>query len=249
MLIVATGCEIPERAKDLPPQIAQPKVVSTTQPEDDAVVPQYQEPQLNSKPSDRNARSRSSVVTTTPAATTGLVADDQKSSEGRPELTAQDGSADKNDQSQVAKADEPRRTSMPNRDQKDKKEKNIGGVRKAVPVDLSAAALFGKWKIDHAKTTVDYFRADFVLFLADGRMRIWRGGGVEDGRWTWNKDEGVKTGGLDGVSFALGSFESKDGEFVITGADDRMVVLVPSRVFVPPQPTPKVGQPPIGASR
>ena len=80
-----------------------------------------------------------------------------------------------------------------------------------------------------------------MLFLADGRMRIWREKGVEDGRWSWNKSDGLKTGGLDGVPFSLGDFELVDGTIVITSNDDKSVVLIPDRIFIAP---PRVLTPP-----
>ncbi|MDA1261709.1 MAG: hypothetical protein O3B75_02300, partial [Planctomycetota bacterium] len=43
---------------------------------------------------------------------------------------------------------QPRRTSMPSRDQKSKKSPPVGGVRKASPVDHTASELFGKWRVD-----------------------------------------------------------------------------------------------------
>lgn len=94
--------------------------------------------------------------------------------------------------------------------------------------------LFGKWKVDQEKSNADFLRADAVLFLADGRMRIWREKGVEDGRWSWNKSDGLKTGGLDGVPFSLGAFEIVDGTVVITSNNDKIVVLIPDRIFIAP---------------
>ena len=133
-----------------------------------------------------------------------------------------------------AVVNQPKRTSMPNRTASNKPVVRGAGVRKAVPVDVAAAGLFGKWKVDQEHSSTQILRAASVLFLPDGRMRVWRDGGVEDGRWSWSAGDGVKTGGLDGVAFALGSFEELNG--VMTLSIDRVpvVVLTPDRMFVAP---------------
>jgi hypothetical protein len=131
-----------------------------------------------------------------------------------------------------------RRTSMPQR-----RGSNAtvvkGGVRKALPVSQAAAPLFGKWTIDPERSSKGFVNADALLFLADGRMRIWRGGAPEDGRWTWDSSEGIKTGGFDGVPFVLGDFDQAAGEIIITRRSDgesQTLILQPDRLFVAPPP-------------
>ncbi|MSR44302.1 MAG: hypothetical protein EXS15_02960 [Phycisphaerales bacterium] len=128
-----------------------------------------------------------------------------------------------------------RRTSMPTRESSTKVQVRGGGVRKAVPVDPGAAALFGKWRITQSSSSTGVIRADSILFLADGQMRIWRDGKVEDGRWNWNASDGVKTGGVDGVAFQLGSFVESDGVMTLVINKEVSVTLTPDRLFVAPR--------------
>ena len=129
--------------------------------------------------------------------------------------------------------DAKHRTSMP--DRVGTSSPRLGGVRKAVPIDPLASDLFGQWKVDRAATSPELMKADRVLFLADGRMRIWRGSAPEDGRWTWTASDGVKTGGLDGIAFSLGEFEREGGTMVISTDPATRVVLTPDRFFVAPK--------------
>jgi len=111
-----------------------------------------------------------------------------------------------------------------------------GSVRKAAPVDQQAAPLFGLWSIDQTQSTQEQCAADRVLFLADGRMRVWHDGAPEDGRWSWSADTGVRTGGIERVAVELGEFELEpDGKTMVLSPDPtRRVVLVPARMFVAP---------------
>ncbi len=210
--------------------------VPTTQPEEDAVVVDFQEPLADSGSSAASSRTRAQ----TPGAEPLVPAEPNSSAANpptgdRPE-TAADESAKASPAATVESPEPPRRTSMPSRDGKGSKPRPTGGVRKAVPVDLAASALFGKWKVERTSSTEGWVRADAILFLGDGRMRIWREGGVEDGRWTWTKGEGIKTGGIDGVPLILGSFDSVEGTLVVTGVDDKHISLKPDRIFVVPAP-------------
>lgn len=127
------------------------------------------------------------------------------------------------------------KTSMPQRAGASAKSARLGGVRKAIPVDQAARDLFGLWTVDTDATHDEQFKADRVIFVADGRMRIWRGGACEDGRWNWTADEGVKTGGIDGVAFTLGEFVPEGETMVISTDPATRVVLRPDRFFVAPK--------------
>lgn len=135
--------------------------------------------------------------------------------------------------------DKPYRTSMPAREKAGAKASRLGGVRKATPVDQQASALFGLWMVDPSGTSVDLVDAQRVLFLADGRMRVWKKTGSEDGRWTWTSDAGVKTGGIEGVAFSLGEFEEQGGNITISLDPENKVVLIPDRMFHAPAPRDK----------
>lgn len=135
--------------------------------------------------------------------------------------------------------DKPYRTSMPAREKAGVKAARLGGVRKATPVDQQASALFGLWMVDPAGTSADLMDAQRVLFLADGRMRVWKKAGSEDGRWTWTSDAGVKTGGIEGVAFSLGEFEEQNGNITISLDPENKVVLIPDRMFHAPAPREK----------
>ena len=139
---------------------------------------------------------------------------------------------------QAKEADQPEvptvhKTSMPGRQRGDGA--RLGGVRKAVPVDRAASVVFGMWKVDKSASSSELLEADRVLFLDDGRMRVWRGSRPEDGRWTWTMDGGVKTGGLNGVAFSLGDFEMEGDLLVLSTDPVTRVVLTPDRVFISPK--------------
>lgn len=226
IFVVLFGCATTVKNTDEPAEKEPAPIVETTiQQEDDSVVALYQEPDSSSTASATNSRTKTKVVSEA----------NQESILNVPptDSTSKDVANEKVPATSAAE-DQPRRTSMPNRDQKKKKPTKVGGVRKAVAVDAAASELFGKWKVDQEKSNADFLRADAVLFLADGRMRIWREKGVEDGRWSWNKSDGLKTGGLDGVPFSLGAFEIVDGTVVITSNNDKIVVLIPDRIFIAP---------------
>jgi len=121
-----------------------------------------------------------------------------------------------------------------------------GGVRKALPVAQAASPLFGKWTVDTERSSKGFVNADSILFLADGRLRVWKGGAPEDGRWTWGPSDGIKTGGIDGVPLTLGPFEQQAGEVIITqsgSGEIQTLVLQPDRLFVAPPPV-STGTPP-----
>ena len=231
--IILIGCKTPAKnTDDLAEAEPAPIVNTTIQKDDDAVVALYNEADSADLAPTTNSRTKAS---------SGSVPNPESVQKDAPiESTGKEPANDK-PADLFTSDDQPRRTSMPTRDQKKGKPTRGGGVRKAVTVDLAASELFGKWKIDQEKSSADFLRADAVLFLADGRMRIWREKGVEDGRWSWNKSDGLKTGGLDGVPFSLGAFELVDGTIVITSNDDKSVVLIPDRIFITP---PRVLTPP-----
>ena len=233
VLIISVGCATPAKnTDDLAEAEPAPIVNTTIQKDDDAVVALYNEADSADLAPTTNSRTKAS---------SGSVPNPESVQKDAPiESTGKEPANDK-PADLFTSDDQPRRTSMPTRDQKKGKPTRGGGVRKAVTVDLAASELFGKWKIDQEKSSADFLRADAVLFLADGRMRIWREKGVEDGRWSWNKNDGLKTGGLDGVPFSLGAFELVDGTIVITSNDDKSVVLIPDRIFIAP---PRVLTPP-----
>ena len=233
VFVLLFGCATTVKNTDEPAEKEPAPIVETTiQQEDDSVVALYQEPDSSSIASATNSRTKTKAVSE---------ANHESLLNAPPtDSTSKDVANEKVPETSAAE-DQPRRTSMPIRDQKKKKPTKVGGVRKAVAVDAAASELFGKWKIDQEKSSADFLRADAVLFLADGRMRIWREKSVEDGRWSWNKSDGLKTGGLDGVPFSLGAFELVDGTIVITSNDDKSVVLIPDRIFIAP---PRVLTPP-----
>ncbi len=228
VFVLLVGCASTAKDTDEPAEKQPAPIVNTTiQHQDDLVVALYQEPNSSGVASATNPRTKAkavsevkqeSLVDAPPTDSTGK----DLTKETAPETSAAE--------------DQPRRTSMPSRDQKKKAPTRVGGVRKAVAVDVAASELFGKWKVDQEKSSADFLRADAVLFLADGRMRIWREKSVEDGRWGWNNGDGIKTGGLDGVPFSLGTFEIVDGTVVITSDNDKIVVLIPDRIFIAPPP-------------
>ncbi len=226
-LVISVGCKTPAKNTDDLAEVEPAPIVNTTiQKDDDAVVALYNEPDSADLAPTTNSRTKAS---------SGGVPKPESVQKNAPiESTGKEPATTEKPADLLTSDDQPRRTSMPTRDQKKKKPTKVGGVRKAVTVDLAASELFGKWKIDQEKSSADFLRADAVLFLADGRMRIWREKGVEDGRWSWNKSDGLKTGGLDGVPFSLGSFEVVNKTVVITSNDDKSVVLIPDRIFIAP---------------
>ena len=233
-LVISVGCKTPAKNTDDLAEVEPAPIVSTTiQKDDDAVVALYNEPDSADLAPTTNSRTK--------ASSGGVPNPESVLKDSPPESTEKEATTTEKPNGLSTSDDQPRRTSMPTRDQKKGKPIRGGGVRKAVTVDLAASELFGKWKIDQEKSSADFFRADAVLFLADGRMRVWREKGVEDGRWSWNKSDGLKTGGLDGVPFSLGAFEIVNGTVVITSTDDKVVVLIPDRIFIAP---PRVLNPP-----
>ncbi len=233
LLVLTYGCATPTpKSDDVDPPMPKAKTVTMIQPEDDAIIPLYKDPETDTGSQPTNSRSKS-VASTTPK---NIPTDEQKSDKSTiKETSGQERPVEKTEVDVVA-TDTPRRTSMPTRDNKEKKQQRVGGIRKAVPVDRAASVLFGKWKVDQVNSSVDTLRGESVLFMADGRMRVWRNGSVDDGRWTWNKAEGVKTGGLDGVPFLLGTFEIVNGAVTFSMDDDKHIVLTPDRIFIAPKP-------------
>ncbi len=212
-------------AIEQPPQPAAPIEQIHTVHDDDAVVPFYTE-------SETPVQRRFLAEPTKPATTDPAASDSASDAKDGAASDVKDGSSD-----QAANAaDAPRKTSMPSRDPSGKKSARVGGVRKAVPVDRAAAALFGKWRVDTAQSTQGFVEADSILFLADGRMRTWKGGVIEDGRWTWTVESGIKTGGIDGVPISLGNFEVVAGTMTISIDEQTRVALTPDRIFVAPAP-------------
>ncbi len=215
LAIVGGGCatKVVDPALEPPQEPVAPIESTLTVHDDDAIVPFYTESDV---PTERRF-----LTEPTNTAKSGPTPTDAK-----------DGSTD-----QVASGDDaPRKTSMPARDPSGRKPARVGGVRKAVPVNRAAAALFGKWRVDLAQSTSGFVEADSILFLADGRMRTWKGGAIEDGRWTWTAESGVKTGGIDGVPISLGNFEVIAGTMSISINEEQRVVLTPDRIFVAPAP-------------
>ena len=227
--LLLVGCATTRENTDEPAEKEPTPIVSTTiQHEDDAVVALYQESNSSGTDTATNSRTKASSGNVPKPETAQIDAPtDSTSKDLAKEIPVDLSTSD----------DQPRRTSMPSRDQKKKIATRVGGVRKAVVVDVAASELFGKWKVDPEKSSAGFLRADAVLFLPDGRMRIWRDKSVEDGRWSWNKSDGLKSGGLDGVPFSLGAFEIVDGTVVITSEDDKRIVLTPDRIFIAPPRT------------
>ncbi len=214
LLVVTAGCAAPtvvdESSGDTKPEPAPDVTTTLTVHDEDAIVPLYSD--VGSSSERRFLPPPAAEPTVTPART-----------ESDSDTTTTD------------RVEPERRTSMPSREATGKKPR-AGGVRKAVPVHHSAAALFGKWRIDTAQSTVGFVDADSILFLGDGRMRVWKSGKIEDGRWTWTEQGGVKTGGIDGVPISLGSFEVVAGSMIVSLDKDQRFVLVPDRIFVAPAP-------------
>ncbi len=182
--------------------------------EDDRVVEEFKSEPGRPDVEDRNARASAS-------------SDD-------PKVVAEEAAAAKLKGENQPEKPSVHKTSMPERERGDGT--RLGGVRKAVPVDRAASPVFGMWKVDKSGTSPDLLEADRVLFLDDGRMRIWRGSRPEDGRWAWTKEGGVKTGGLNGVAFSLGEFEVEGDLLVISTDPATRVVLSPDRLFRSPKP-------------
>lgn len=234
----SVGCQnSPKDTDEIPSPDPAPIVEKTIQHEDDVVVVLYDAP---------DSSVRTPTLNTGERLGQGGVTQNLRTKGGATELgsagqvAATDPSNSNSLKEKVSgvadSKNQPRRTSMPDRDQKGKKKPPVGGVRKASPVDHTASELFGKWKVDQEKSSADFIRADFILFLNDGRMRVWRGGIAEDGRWSWNKVSGIKTGGLEDVPFSLGNFDVIEKNVIITSDEDKSVVLIPDRFFIVPPP-------------
>lgn len=217
-LVVTGGCapKAVDPSLEQPVEAGAPIVTTVTAHDEDAIVPFYTESEV--VPERRFLAAPTRPESTQPT---------EKDAAGAA-TTAADGAVAATDGTTA------RRTSMPSRDPAGKKPARLGGVRKAVPVNRAAAALFGKWRIDTAQSTAGFVEADAILFLADGRMRTWKSGKVEDGRWTWTAESGIKTGGVDGVPISLGSFEVVAGTMTVSMSDEQRLVLNPDRLFVAP---------------
>jgi len=215
----------------------EPLPVGTTQTahEDDVIAPLYRHDDVQTSTGSNARTSLSSAAANkpSPAPTT----EDAAKTEASADRAEQ--SPDTEETTQTSPTTDPeRRTSMPQRRGSNSTVVK-GGVRKALPVSQAAAPLFGKWTIDAERSSKGFVNADALLFLADGRMRIWRGGAPEDGRWTWDSSEGIKTGGFDGVPFLLGDFDQAAGEIIISRRSDgetQTLILQPDRLFVAPPP-------------
>jgi|GEM_PF-847805 len=241
VVFVVAGCAAQENSSDEPSQaVIPPTAIATTESDEDTIAPLFTADAASATSRSGNSRAQASSAATKDAA-------DKTGGETTPETDAahKKDAAPEKDQAVRSEKDavtdptdnqSQQRTSMPNRGQKEKKSSTVGGVRKALPVNRAAAALFGKWKVDQSNSTPGFVRADSILFIADGRMRIWRNAAAEDGRWTWTKSDGVKTGGLDNFPLALGLFEQENGVMTISVDGERKVALTPDRLFVAPPP-------------
>lgn len=220
--------------------VTAPVAVVATQSDDDIVAPLFTD--NDSSVTSRSGNSRTQARSAMTSAEEKKTGGDSTPATGTAQEKDSKPETDQTVRSEKEKvadsADDPshRRTSMPSRGQKEKKGMAVGGVRKALPVNRAAAALFGKWKVDQSVSTPNFVRADSILFIADGRMRIWRNGATEDGRWTWTESEGVKTGGIDNFPLTLGFFEQENGVVAISIDSDRTITLIPDRIFVAPPP-------------
>ncbi len=231
VVFVVAGCAAQENSSGEAGQAVIPSTaIATAQSDEDTIAPLFTADTASATSRSGNSRAQAGLATTKDPAdktTPETEATQEKDQAVRSEKDAVTDPADGQSQ---------QRTSMPNRGQKEKKSLAVGGVRKALPVNRAAAALFGKWKVDESNSTPGFVRADSILFIADGRMRIWRNGAAEDGRWTWTKSDGVKTGGLDNFPLALGLFEQENGVMTVSVDGERKVALTPDRLFVAPPP-------------
>ncbi len=180
--------------------------------EDDAIVPGYTVAQGSSGA--QNSRADTDAADPKRVAAEAAAKHDEKVTVGSDEPSA------------------PHRTSMPER--RNATKTRAGGVRKAAPVASEASPVLGLWRVERTHTTEGQLEADRVLFVADGRMRIWHAGKPEDGRWTWTKEDGVKTGGLERVAIVLGEFEVEGVTLTLSTDPTTRVVLSPDRLFVAP---------------
>ncbi len=235
-VIICVGCDSQETAPKRQP-IQEPLPVGTTQTahEDDVIAPLYSHDNATASTGSnaRTAASQGGDIKTPP---TRVEADE--SSADSETARAERSTDGETKPSETTASDPKRRTSMPQR-RGSTSAAVKGGVRKALPVPQAASPLFGKWTIDAERSSKRFVDAEAILFLADGRMRVWRGGAPEDGRWTWDSSDGVKTGGIDGVPFTLGAFEQLAGEITITRSNEgetQSLVLQPDRLFVAPPP-------------
>lgn len=241
--IICMGCDS-QQAATSNASVQEPLPIGTTQTahEDDVIAPLYShdDAMKSTASSTRTMGSQASTAMTPPTQDT-QEAPPAKPQEARPErMTGAEETEEEADST-----DPKRRTSMPQR-RGSTTSVVRGGVRKALPVAQAASPLFGKWTVDAERSSKGFVTADSILFLADGRMRIWKGGTPEDGRWTWNSSEGIKTGGLNGVPFTLGDFDQEAGNVIITrsgGGETQTLVLQPDRLFVAP-PSVTTGTPP-----
>jgi len=241
-VFVFLGCDAQQGMNSRTP-VEEPLPVGTTQTahEDDVITPLYSH-------DDSASSAASNTRTPTPQSGTIKIPPAPEAKDGSPaEATgarAERSTEVEETEQQTAPTDSSRRTSMPQR--RSSKGATIkGGVRKALPIAQAASPLFGKWTVDTERSTKGFVSADSILFLPDGRMRIWNGGTPMDGRWTWEPDEGIKTGGIDGVPFTLGEFDNQPGEVIITnsaGGEIQTLVLQPDRLFVAPPPATKATQ-------
>lgn len=235
-VIVCTGCDS-QQSTSSKSSVQEPLPIGTTQTahEDDVVAPLYShdDAMKSTSSSARTLVSQAKTAKTPPEQDT-QEASPTKQQEARPERVTE---ADETE-TQAESTDPERRTSMPQR-RGSAKGVVKGGVRKALPVAQAASPLFGKWTVDAERSSKGFVDGDSILFLADGRMRIWKDGTPEDGRWTWDSSEGIKTGGVNGVPFTLGAFDQEAGDVIITrnvDGETQTLVLQPDRLFVAPPP-------------
>jgi len=222
----------------------EPPPVGTTQTahEDDVIAPLYKHDEAASSAA-ANTRTSTPPPGTikTPAAPKAAGDPSAETTGARAERTTD---AAENPE-RAASTDPERRTSMPQR--RGSTGATVkGGVRKALSVAQAASPLFGRWTVDTERSSKGFVNADSILFLADGRMRVWRGGAPEDGRWTWDSREGIKTGGVERLPFTLGVFDLEAGEVIVTRSGDgeiQTLVLRPDRLFVAPPAATQTGPP------
>lgn len=231
VVFIVAGCAAQENPSDEPSQAVIPSTaIATTESDEDTIAPLFTANAASAASRSSNSRAQADSTTTKDPADKTTLETDATQEKDQVVRSEKDAVTDPTDgQSQ-------QRTSMPNRGQKEKRSPAVGGVRKALPVNRAAAALFGKWKVDQLNSTPGFVRADSILFVADGRMRIWRNGAAEDGRWTWTESDGVRTGGLDSFPLVLGLFEQENGVMTVSMNGERQVALTPDRLFVAPPP-------------
>jgi hypothetical protein len=228
--LMCSGCDSQQNTASRTP-VQEPLPVGTTQTahEDDVIAPLYSN-------SDAATSAASNTRTSTPQSGAIKIPPAPETVEGP--SADRSTEADETQEQPPALTDLARRTSMPQR-RGSTSAVVKGGVRKALPVAQAASPLFGKWTVDTERSSKGFVNADSILFLADGRLRVWKGGAPEDGRWTWDPSDGIKTGGIDGVPLTLGPFDQEAGEVIITqsgSGETQTLVLQPDRLFVAPPP-------------